>query len=300
MVETLSDLRNKFRRENIAIQFIYINIAIFLIISLIKLGLYLFNLDINWILDILSLPASLKSILYKPWTIISYMFMHNGILHILFNMLLLYWFGQFFLHYFSAKHLRGLYILGGIIGGLFFVIAYNLFPIFKPLTSTATLLGASAAVLAIVIASACRNPNQEVRLLLIGSIKLKYIALFVIAIDLLTITSDNPGGHIAHLGGAFSGYIFAMNLAKGRDLTLWINNIIDFPLFISHKIKERKKKKKMKVVYKANTKRQDDYVYNAEKKAASEEIDKILDKIKESGYHNLTDEEKQKLFNASK
>lgn len=213
-------------------------------------------------------------------------------------MLILYWFGQLFLRYFSAKHFRGLYILGGLFGGLFFMLSYNIFPILKLQTSSSILVGASAAVLAIVMASAHKNPNQNVRLLLLGNIKLKYIALFVIIADLLTIASDNPGGHIAHLGGAFAGFLFASSLANGRDLTRWINSIIDFPLFIKSKLNKRKEKKKMKVVYKS--KRKEDYSYNAKKKATNEEIDKILDKIKESGYHNLTAKEKQKLFDASK
>lgn len=143
-------------------------------------------------------------------------------MHILFNMLWLYWFGQLFLYFFSGKHLRGLYILGGICGGLLYMISYNIFPYFYPMVEISTLVGASASVLAIVVATAYREPNYPVRLFLFGTIRLKYLALIVVLTDLLFITSSNAGGHIAHLGGALAGLWFAASLSKGTDITAWL------------------------------------------------------------------------------
>lgn len=303
MTDLLSDLKQKYHRGGIVIQLIFINVGIFVIASLIQLVLYLFNLNTGFIPYITSLPAELSQLGQRPWSIITYMFMHSGIFHLFFNMIILYWFGRFFLNFFSAKHLRGLYILGGIIGGAFFIAAYHIFPIFKSGLAQASLVGASAAVLAIMIAIAYKAPNHSVRLLFVGSIKLKYLALFIIAMDLLTITSENPGGHIAHLGGAFGGYLFAAALSKGWDLTRWINNVLDIPINLqsNYKAYKKRRKQKLKVVSENNySKRATDYDYNTTKKASSEEIDRILDKIKESGYANLSEEEKKKLFNAGK
>lgn len=142
--------------------------------------------------------------------------MHAGFLHILFNMLWLYWFGALFLYFFSGKHLRGLYIVGGICGGLLYMISYNVFPYFRPMTAYSTMVGASASVLAIVVATAYREPNYPVRLLFFGNVRLKYLALIVVLTDLLFITSSNAGGHIAHLGGALAGLWFAASLNKGK------------------------------------------------------------------------------------
>lgn len=228
------------------------------------------------------------------------MFMHAGILHILFNMLWLYWFGSLFLHFFSAKHLRGLYVLGGICGGLLYMVAYNVFPLFSSQIAGSTLVGASASVLAIVAATAYREPNYRVQLFLFGAIRLKYLALVVIGIDVISITSSNAGGHIAHLGGALAGLWFAASLSKGIDLTSWINWFLDGFMSLFQK-KTWKRKPKMKVHYGGSaTGHEKDYDYNARKKAQSEEVDRILEKLKKSGYDSLTTEEKKSLFDASK
>ena len=159
------------------------------------------------------------------------------------------------------------------------------------------LLGASASVLAIVAATAYREPNYPINLLLFGTVRLKYLALIVIGMDVLFITSDNAGGHIAHLGGALAGLWFAASLSKGTDLTRWINGVADG---VAGLFRPRSRKPKMKVHYKARTDRQKDYDYNARQKAQSDEIDRILDKLKKSGYESLTTEEKKSLFDASK
>lgn len=163
------------------------------------------------------------------------------------------------------------------------------------MTDYSFMLGASASVLAIVAATAYREPNYPIRLFLFGIIRLKYLALIVIGMDLLFITSSNAGGHIAHLGGALAGLRFAAGLSKGTDITSWINKLLDA---IASLFNSKPRKPKMKVHY--GTNRQKDYDYNARKKTQSEEIDRILDKLKKSGYESLTTDEKKSLFDASK
>lgn len=298
MATIITDLRDTFRRGSIYIQLIFINVAVFVAAKLAGVALQLFNADgtlslFSW----LELPASPVRFIMQPWSLLTYMFMHEGLLHILFNMLWLYWFGAIFLNMFSAKHLRGLYVLGGICGGVLYMVAYNVFPYFRPYIDHSFMLGASAAVLAIVVAAAYREPNYPIRLFLLGTLRLKYLALIVIGMDLLLITSDNAGGHIAHLGGALAGLLFAAELGKGRDLTAWINRAIDGTAAL---FARKPCKPKMKVHYSNSSTRQKDYDYNARKKAQSDEIDRILDKLRKTGYEGLSDEEKKSLFDASK
>lgn len=289
-----TNLREGFRRGDIVTQLIYINAGIFLVVALVNLFLVLFKMDSGHWMNYLMFPASFMQFITQPWTLITYMFMHAGILHILFNMLWLYWFGRLFLNFFSAKHLRGLYLLGGIAGAALYMVAYNLFPYFEDAVYSSYLLGASASVLAIVVATAVREPNYPVQFMFIGTVRLKYVALFMVVLDLLFITADNAGGHLAHLGGALAGWWFASGLMKGHDLTKWINVALDF---CSGRWNPAPKKPKMKVHY---GDKQKDYEFNARKKERSDEIDRILDKLRKSGYGSLTEEEKKSLFDASK
>lgn len=292
----ISDLKNNFHRGNISLQLIYINVGIFVVTTLISVFLMLFNWDaISW-LQYLELPAWMPLFLKQPWSLVTYMFLHAGVLHLLFNMLWLYWFGQLFLSLYSARHFRGLYILGGLCGGLLYMLAYNVFPYFSNYLYGSFLLGASASVLAIVVATAVRSPEYRVNFMFIGAVRLKYVALFVVLTDLLFVTSGNGGGHIAHLGGALAGWWFARSLQKGTDITGWINKVFD-ALSRGIQFKRPAKKPKMKVEKGGKTA---DYDYNARKKQQSEEIDRILDKLKKSGYGSLTTEEKKRLFDASK
>ena len=292
----ISDLKNNFRRGNISLQLIYINVGIFVVTTLISVFLMLFNWDATSWLQYLELPAWMPLFLKQPWSLVTYMFLHAGVLHLLFNMLWLYWFGQLFLSLYSARHFRGLYILGGLCGGLLYMLAYNVFPYFSNYLYGSFLLGASASVLAIVVATAVRSPEYRVNFMFIGAVRLKYVALFVVLTDLLFVTSGNGGGHIAHLGGALAGWWFARSLQKGTDITGWINKVFD-ALSRGIQFKRPAKKPKMKVEKGGKTA---DYDYNARKKQQSEEIDRILDKLKKSGYGSLTTEEKKRLFDASK
>lgn len=300
MADILDDLKRTFRQGNIVVRLIYINVAVFVLGLLLAVVLGLFNIDINYLLRDLYLPADLLQLLRRPWTLITYMFMHAGIWHLLGNMLWLYWFGKLFLYFFSSKHLRGLYVVGGLAGALLYIVSYNLFPAFSTQLYSATLVGASASVLAIAIATAVREPDFRINLMLIGPVKLKYFALFIVLFDVLYVESDNAGGHLAHLGGALAGWWFVRGLGQGYDVTHWVNVCIDAVGGLFHKRERKPRKPKMKVhVNNARGNRAADYECNARKKTQSDEVDRILEKLKKSGYSSLSEEEKRKLFEAS-
>lgn len=292
----ISDLKNGFKRGSISLQFIYINVGVFVVTTLVSVFLMLFNLSNAGLFQVLELPAYVPNFLMQPWSLFTYMFLHADALHLLFNMLWLYWFGQLFLSIYSARHLRGLYILGGLCGGLLYMLAFNVFPYFQNHIYGSWLLGASASVLAIVVATAVREPEYRVNFMFVGAVRLKYVALFMVITDLLFMTSGNGGGHIAHLGGALAGWWFAASLRKGHDVTKWINNVFDW-VNGGFRFKIPARKPKMKATKGGKNA---DYDYNAQKKRQSEEIDRILDKLKKSGYSSLTTEEKKRLFDASK
>ena len=292
----ITDLKSRFHRGDISLQFIYINVGIFVVTTLVSVFLLLFNWNASSWLNFLELPAWIPQFLVQPWSLFTYMFLHVGALHLLFNMLWLYWFGQLFLSFFSARHYRGLYLLGGLCGGLLYLLAFNVFPYFEAYVHGSYLLGASASVLAIVVATAVRQPEYRVNFMFVGAVRLKYVALFMVVTDLLFVTSGNGGGHIAHLGGALAGWWFAASLQKGHDMTRWINKVFDW-FSGGFRFKTSPKKSKMKVERGGRTA---DYDYNSRKKQQSEEIDRILDKLKKSGYSSLTTEEKKRLFDASK
>ena len=295
MANIISNLKENYRRANIAMKFVYINIYVFIFTSLLVVLWRLFNRDGSFLLNYFELPSDLVQFLLQPWSLFTYMFMHAGILHLLFNILWLFWFGQIFLSFYSSKHFRGLYVLGGLCGGLLYLLAYNIFPYFSESVVYSYLLGASASVLAIVVATAVRQPDYQVYFMFIGSVRLKYVALFMILTDILFMTSGNAGGHIAHLGGAMAGWWFATGLNQGRDVTLWINKALD--ACADYKSWFKPKRPKMKVHYGEKAK---DYEYNQKKKQQNDEIDRILEKLKKSGYSSLTSDEKKSLFDASK
>ena len=290
MASIIDNIKAGFARGTLLVRLIYLNVAVFLLVHLVAVILTLWNIHPTAWMAYIDLPSDIGELLHRPWTLLTYMYVHYDVWHILFNMLWFYWFGNIFLQYFTPKQMGGLYLLGGLAGALFYVAAYNIFPYFWPMTDYSFLLGASASVLGIVTATAYREPNYPIRLLFIGTIRLKYLALIVIGLDVLAITAENAGGHIAHLGGALAGLWFAASLSKGADLTRWINRATDW---VTGVFRPRPRKPKMKIHYGANTDRQKDYDYNARKKAQNDEIDRILDKVRKSGYHGLTEEEKK-------
>ena len=294
------ELIAKFRAADIVRKYIYANVLVYIILVLIGVFSVLLNCPSlsSTVNSWFELPASWVSLAQRPWTIFTYMFVHGGVMHILWNMFALYVFGRIFLDFFSVRHFVGVYVLGGVFGALFFVVAYNLFPYFAGVVGTAHLVGASAAVIAIVVATAMRSPEYRINLLLIGSVKLSTFAIVTVLLSVLLLSGDNAGGNFAHLGGAFAGYLFAFLLGKGTDITDVVNRPFDWvKTFFSGKT--FKHRKKGKFTYNAGAKRSSDYEYNARKKADEAVIDAILEKIKKGGYASLSEEEKRRLFDAS-
>lgn len=284
-------LKHTFQSGNILAKLIYINVGLFILIRLASVVFMLFNIGYIPFLQYLQLPSSPELLFYRPWTVFTYMFTHFDFLHILFNMLWLYWFGGLFLNFFNERQLGGLYLLGGIAGAILFMVAYNIFPYFQTVASSSYLMGASASVMAIVFAVSFYRKELEINLFFIGKIRLIYLAIFTLLIDFLAITSDNAGGHIAHIGGALFGIWFAARIRSGKDLTTPMNRLLDWFVNMG------KRKPKMHVSHK---RAESDYEYNHRKHQEGAEIDIILDKLKRSGYESLSADEKRKLFDASK
>ena len=261
-----------------------INIIVYLLVNvadtLLKVltGSYLIEI---LSIDYLKLTPYLPKLLIRFWTPVTYMFMHEGVFHILFNMLWLYWFGQIFEEYLGKKRTVGIYLLGGLAGAFLFVLFFNVFPFFTSshAAERTVLVGASASVMAIVVATATLLPDYTISLMFIGPVKLKWLVVFYIVIDFLGIVGPNAGGEISHLGGALFGFVYIKQLQKGRD---WIGGIAN--LF--------KSRSKLKVVAKNTSKGSPGY-------PRQEEIDQILDKISKTGYDSLTKQEKETLFRAS-
>lgn len=290
----LDDIKFQFRTGNILMQLIYVNGGIFLLMMVLRLVFFLTGNEglFNQAVLQLTIPADPKLLLMRPWTLLTHMFVHANFLHVLFNMVWLYFGGSIFLNFLDSKKLLSTFVLGGLSGALFFVAAMNLFPVFSATAPYASAEGASAAVLAIVVAAATMVPNYVVQLVLIGPVRLKYIAIVLVILDLIFIPSGNAGGHLGHLGGAFFGFVYASQLKRGNDLT------VDFlkPWFWLKK-KFPKGSRKIKVVH---SKHRSDAEFNAARNNRQAEVDSILDKIKRSGYESLSKSEKDILFKASK
>jgi membrane associated rhomboid family serine protease len=284
-----------FKNGNSLMQLIYINVGFFLIIQISTILLKLFNIDaLYFINEFLQLPSLWCSFGQRFWTLLTYMFLHLGFLHMFFNMLCLFWFGQIFLQHFSKKQLVGLYLLGGFAGGLFYLLCYSVLPFF--IGKNAILCGASASITAIIIASALALPNMPLRLLFVGEIKLKYFAVGAIILSLFGIAGNNAGGEIAHLGGAIMGWFWVYLFRKNVDLTKPFDKIITFFVNIFNLTRNKIKIKNQPNFHYVKS----DQEYNQERACKNREMDKILDKIRFSGYASLTKEEKRKLFEVSR
>jgi len=300
------DLKNAFKQQdNSLVQIILVNVLIFVIINCLDVILTVFFFDKQTYLFIKSqllLPASLPKFLYHPWTILSYAFVHESFMHILFNMLFLYWFGKLIQEYLGSKRVVSLYILGGIVGGVLYMALYNLVPFYHNRVATSEMLGASAGVYAIVTAAATLVPNYTFHLLFLGPVRIKYIALVYILLSFFGIKEVNAGGNIAHLGGALLGFIFIASLRKGNDLGTPIHSVIDWiaSLFQRRKLKVAYKPPKEKVATAKSYGKANQKSTSNTNIPNQDEIDAILDKISQTGYESLTKEEKQRLFNASK
>lgn len=294
------ELVRRFASADIVRKFIYTNVLVYIILVLIGVFSVLFNSPslVATISSWLELPASPILLAHRPWTVFTYMFMHGGLMHIVWNMFALYLFGRIFLDFFSIRHFVGVYLLGGLFGALFFVLAYNLFPYFAGVVDVSHLVGASAAVLAVVAAAAVRSPEYRINMLFFGSVKLSTFAIVTVCISVLMLSGNNAGGNFAHLGGALGGYLFALLLGKGVDLTDILCRPVDWCRSVLGKLKNLKRKRR-KFTYSPGGKHGADYEHNAQKKAAEAEVDAILEKIKKGGYASLSEEEKKRLFDAS-
>lgn len=307
MNNILDDFKMAFRSGNILNQIIVINVVVFISLLLVNIVLFFGEQDSVWIFvqGLFEFDPRPDELIFRPWTILSYGFTHYGIIHILFNMLVLYWFGKIITDMLGQNKLLGLYIWGVISGALLYFILYNLLPRATVLGGDVPqMIGASAGVFAVMVGAATFQPNISFRLLLIGQVKIKYIAGFYILMSLAGVVGSNSGGNIAHIGGAFTGYLVMTQLQKGND---WSKPIVSFVLWIKSffvrqpKIKVSYKNEQRFGSEKSTRKRRS----SAKKSAASNEqtsqaeIDAILDKISEKGYDALSKAEKQKLFNAS-
>lgn len=292
----IDDIKSQFKNGSALIKLIFANLIIFCLIHIFGIVLWLFKVNngTELISYWLSLPANFSQLLTKPWTLITYMFLHTSMMHILMNMLWLYFGGRIFIEFLGQKKLVTTYLLGGLTGGILYILSFNFFPVFDKAIIGSMALGASASVMAILIAGVTYVPNYVVRLFLFGEVKLKYIGLASIVFFVLMGMQANPGGNIAHLGGALFGFFYIQQLKKGKDFTLGFSRLLDYlkNLFIPHK--------KMKVVYKKTRQTKSDYDYNAQKLSNQKKVDSILDKIAKSGYDSLTADEKAILFDASK
>ena len=288
MASIIDDLKMHYKFGGMAQRLIYWNIACFLV-SLVffyqfKVGVFDFP---NWI----ALSSEPLVFISKPWTLLTYSFFHDGFGHIFFNMIVLNFSSTLFLTFFNQKQLLGLYVLSAIFAGIAFVLGYYF------LNLNASIVGASGAIMAILVAATTYSPLMNVRLLLIGNVKLWHITLVILVIDLMQIRLDNSGGHIAHLAGAFFGFIFIKLLENGTDLSRIVSEVIDFFVNLISKSPSTPFKKVHKN-YKRPTSKPTSKIVTKDK--AQQQIDEILDKISRSGYDCLTKEEKEFLFKAGK
>lgn len=293
------DFKNAFNRPNSAhTQLIIINVVVFLFLALLSL---LAQFGLPAVFEVVykqfTIPPAFSDFITRPWTIITYAFAHSlsDIFHILFNMLVFYWFAKLIIEYLGSDKVISLYVLGALAGGVAYLMVYNFIPFYIERSGFPGMVGASAAVYAVTVAAATLMPNYTFFLLFIGPVKIKYIAAFYIVLSFLGSAGPNAGGNIAHLGGALIGYLYIVQLQKGNDWGSWVISFMDWVKSFF------KPSSKIKVSYKkpkgtSSQTRTSGKTSNA----SQDEIDAILDKISEKGYESLTKEEKQKLFNASK
>lgn len=301
------NLKNAFKHNNNSLyKILAINLLVFFVVLILRVFLTIGGGEgiYRTLLTYLMMPADLSQLIVQPWTMFTYMFLHEGIFHILFNMLFLYWFGLLVMEYLGSRKLANIYILGGLAGAAFYVLMYNVSPFFREVLPFSRMLGASAGVYAIVVAAATLAPNTTFQLILLGPVKIKYIAIFYVVIAFANSIGNNAGGELAHLGGAAMGFFYILQLQKGNDLGRPIQAVGRFfeNLFIQRpKVKVSYRKKSfsgMTDPTASKTRKAPPTIKAAD--ATQEEIDQILDKIADKGYDALSKEEKRKLFEFSK
>ena len=277
----LNDFKYKYLGFSIAEKIIFLNIIFFLIPYLINTLLFLFNINSKSYIELFLLSPEFNNLIIKPWTVVTYSFIHDGFFHLFWNMLLLYYISRMILNLFSSSTFINIYFLGVIIGGIFFLLSYSFFPVFKG--DFSSMGGSSAGVMAAIIFMCAYSPENEIRLF-VFNIKLKYVGILFFVFDIIQIPYGNAGGHIAHIGGAILGFFYARNLINGRDIGSGFENLWKFFL------KKRRKKATNKFFLDINKVNK-----NPEKSYKQKSIDAILDKISKSGYESLSDKEKDFL-----
>ncbi|TDW47256.1 membrane associated rhomboid family serine protease [Flavobacterium sp. 270] len=283
----LDDLKLQYKLGGTAMRVIYWNIACFLI----SLVFYNFS-DGNFNFpDWLALSSDPQVFLFKPWTFLTYAFFHDGFLHLFFNMMVLNFASTLFLTYFTQKQFLGLYILSAIFAGVIFALSFYFLNISAPI------VGASAAIMAILVAATTYQPLMTVRLMFLGNVKLWHITAVILVLDLMQFRLSNSGGHISHLAGAFFGFVYIKLLLNGTDLSIIISRIIDFFVNLFKKSPTTPFTKVHKN-YQKPTQKTTSRIVTKDK--TQQQIDEILDKISKSGYDCLTKEEKEFLFKAGK
>ena len=283
----IEDIKNQYRTGGIVQKLIFWNIGLYLLslIFFYNFSFGSFNFP-SW----LALYSNFDDFIFSPWTLFSYMFLHAGFLHLLFNMMVLHFSGRLFETYFTQKQLFGLYILGGIFSGIAFLVLFLL------IGKSSVLVGASGAIMALLIATATYAPFMQIRLMLIGVVKLWQVAFVIVLLDLIQLPLDNSGGHLAHLAGALFGFIYIKMLNSGTDVSKIISSIQEF----FENILKPKKKTPFKKVHKNKAYSNSTSFTKKEKSMDQKKIDDILDRISQSGYDSLTKEEKEFLFKVGK
>lgn len=280
----IQNIQNRFKQGSIVEKLIYINIAVFFLTLLVSVFQGLYKNESNFIVEWFSLNANFTAFLSTPWSIITYGFLHAGFLHILINLIALFYIGNLFIEYFTQKQLLTFYILGTVFGGLLFLVSYTYFPLFK--NQSTILVGASAGISAIFVGLATYMPNYQLRIRFIGFVKLWYLAAIWVGLDILGLAGTNAGGHFSHLGGALFGFLYVRQASnKKTDILEKVLNLF------------KKSEKPLKTVYKSKTKTTST-VKNTS--VNQKEIDSILDKIGKSGYDALNKQEKEFLFKQGK
>lgn len=294
----LDELKNQWRSGGMVIRLILLNAGLFVALHLINLPFWAMREQGPDILGWLWSTSNLHALLLRPWTVITYMFTHWGFGHLFFNMLMLWFMGRIFEDLLGGKRVLGNYLIGGLSGFLFYLTSYNLLPVFDGQAATSTILGASASVMAVLVGIATYRPDYEVRLLLFGTVKLKWIALVLVLIDLVSVQEGaNSGGHLAHLGGALYGYLASVQLRKGVDWSLGFVSGLERITGIFR----RNRGPRLRVEKPFAGKRTvSDSAFNARKNDQQARVDAILDKISRSGYDSLSKDEKDFLFKAGK
>ena len=258
---------------NIVEKIILINVIIYLVPFILKTILFLFNISDFSLMSWFTISADFSELILKPWSLLTYGFLHGSFSHLFWNMIMFYYFGNILVNIFGDKLIFRLFLSGVVVGGVTYVLSYNIFPVFKDVSSV--MIGASAGVMSVLVFLTVYNPDYRIRIVFIN-IKVLYVALFLFVYDIIQIPFNNSGGHIAHIGGAIWGYYYCIKYNNGNDL---VKKLLTFFKFSGSKFKPKK---------------------NSFNKTNQKKIDSILDKISASGYDSLSKSEKDYLFKAGK